>query len=178
MGRKTTALAASFEEDPDARSDSRARDALRATDRRVMHCVQLMSTGKWERGGMAESLAAEWGVTPSTVDNVAAEAARHLRLAHAPDAFLSYVMAELHRVLEGYDDPAVKIAAAKTLIDGFRVMGAKAAGSTAERPYVATSSQQVEALVSELSAPGPELAEALERTGWRRVVETTGEDAT
>lgn len=55
--------------------------SLTPRERHVGEVVELMADGRWRAGSSHEALARKWGVTPGTVNHVAAEANRVLRLA-------------------------------------------------------------------------------------------------
>jgi len=167
MGRKNEAAAMVLPP-----LDSRARE----TDRRIWRIATMMTSGTWDRSGSQAELAAEWGLSESQLRNMSSEAGRILRMVKAPEAAIEHVLARLHELMSHPLEPLETIAAARAILDGYKAFGFKGAPPDAGMGPQATPAQQIDALVSELTAPGPELAEALERTGWRRVVETTGEE--
>lgn len=147
---------------------SRARE----TDQRVWRIARMMSSQQWERGKSHIALAEEWSLAPHTVECLADRAGQVLRLIRAPEAAIQHVLACLHDVLEHAGEPLEKVAAARAILEGYKSFGYKGGAPEASATPPAQAQESLEA---ELMNPGPELADALERTGWRRVVETTGE---
>lgn len=164
MSRKKSETALAIPE-----PDPRARE----TDRRVWRIASMMTSGAWDRKDTAAQLAAEWNLSESAVRNMSAEAGRMLRLVREPEAAVEHVLARLHELMSHPLEPLETIAAARAILDGYKSFGYKGGA-----PEVSATppAQAQESLEAELRNPGPELADALERTGWRRVVETTGEE--
>lgn len=136
----------------------------RAKDRRVLYIVGRMQAHEWRGKASEQALSAEWGIPPTTVKSLAQEAGRHLRLVQNPEMARDWCMAQLHRIIDSTESEAAKLGAIKLVLEHTECRS----WSENERPYVATSEQQVEMLVAELMNPGPELVEALQRTGWAR----------
>lgn len=58
---------------------------LTPRERRVDEIVQLMAAGRWAAGASHRLLAEQWGVHPGTVEHMAAEANRQIRLTFRHD---------------------------------------------------------------------------------------------
>jgi hypothetical protein len=69
-------------------------------DGRVKHCMAVMAANMWENGETGKVLAAAWGMSPSTLADIAAEASRRLRSATDDKQIGSMVAVALSRGLE------------------------------------------------------------------------------
>jgi hypothetical protein len=138
----------------------------RGKDKRVLYIIGRMQAHEWRGHASELALSAEWGIPATTVKSLAQEAGRHLRLVKSPELARDWCMAQLHRIIESTESEAAKLGAIKLVLEHTECRS----WSENERPYVATPEQQIEMLVAELTNPGPELVEALQRTGWERTL--------
>jgi hypothetical protein len=77
----------------------------------------MMIRHEWIRGKTGRRLAIELGLTTAAVESYAAEAARHLSLIRMPSALREWCLTEARKVLESSDEPMVKLAALKLMLD-------------------------------------------------------------